>query len=92
MRDGLINLGKFLHLVDDDNRLNLSDIAFIIIMTKIAIAPVLDFPSVITLATVLINKMHKRQQENISISDISEVRETVKKVSPVVDKIKEALK
>lgn len=92
MKDGLLKLGKFLHFVDDDNRLDLSDIAFIIIMTKIALAPVLDFPSVITLATVLINKMHKRQQENISIADIAQVKEVVNQVSPVVDKIKEALK
>lgn len=92
MKDGLLKLGKFLHIIDDDDRLNLSDIAFIVIMTKIALAPALDFPSVITLATVLINKMHKRQQESILIADISEVKNVVKQVSPVVDKIKEVLK
>ncbi len=78
-----------MHFVDSDNRLDLSDIAIIIIMVKIAMAPVLDFPSVITLATVLINKMHKRQQENISDSDMLKARE---KVLPVIDKIKEVLK
>lgn len=107
MKNGLINIGKFLHIVDGDDRLNLSDIAFMIIMAKIAMAPVLDFPAVITLATVLINKMHKRQNDNTyekiqdasTLSSLQEVKEQickvkdiVSKVSPVVEQVKEAIK
>jgi len=98
VKDGLLKFGKFLHIIDDDNRLNLSDIAFMIIMGKIAFSQVLDFPSVVTLATVLINKMHKRQQGN-SMEDMAQVKEQVvqvqdvlNKITPIIDKVKEAVK
>jgi len=99
MKDLIQRLGIFLHFIDDDGRLNLSDIAFIIIMGKIIVAPVLDFPSVITLATVILNKMQKRHVENNMAQDSEQVKEMTQhitdlkdKISPIIDQIKGTVK
>lgn len=99
MKETALNIGKFLHILDDDDRLDLSDIAFMIIMAKIIVAPVLDFPSVITLATVILNKMHKRQSDTSSDEDQAQVTKMIQdqtsqlkdlqdKIAPIIEKVK----
>jgi len=87
MKEWIKNAGSFLHILDDDGRLNLSDLAFIIIMGKIVASPVLDFPSVITLATVILNKMQKRHVDNMPEQESGQIKEMTQQISDLKDKI-----
>lgn len=87
----LLKIGQFLQVVNEDGKgLNLTDIAFIAIIVKIMMAATLDFPSVVTLATVCIQKMHKRKS-NITESS-EEVKNMTDSISNLKDKITEVLK
>lgn len=99
MKNLILRIGTFLHIIDDDGRLDLSDIAFMIIMGKIVMSPMLDFPSVITLATVILNKMHKRSSDNTAMQDQKDTSEMIQKqtiqlkdlqdkLAPIVEKVK----
>lgn len=84
MKEWLLKAGKFAHIIDDDDRLDLTDIAFIVIMIKVAFAASLDWPAVVTLATVCINKMQKRS--------IPDVAQTVGQIQEIKDKVEAVLK
>lgn len=88
----LREVGQFCHVIDDDGRLDLTDVAFMIIMIKVACAHALDWPAVVTLATVLLNKIHKRStslEEDPSVAQMTQqVKALNDKIAPVVDKIK----
>jgi hypothetical protein len=94
-------VGRFLHIIDDDGQLDLTDLAFIAIIVKIMCSSTLDFPAVVTLATVCINKMHRRQVDSTSslADDSSQVKEMSQqiadlqtKISPIIDQIKGVIK
>lgn len=85
MKELLRKIGSFLHILDEDDRLNLSDIAFMIIMAKIIASPTLDFPSVVTLAITILNKMQKRHVENMD--DSEQVKDMTKQISDLKDKV-----
>lgn len=96
-----IKVGSFFHLIDLDNQIDLTNIAFMIIMGKIVVASQLDWPSVVTLATVILNKIHKRrvdssfaeEDEKALSTQLEEqkkqLEELKNKLSPIIDKIKE---
>jgi len=85
VKELLRKIGSFLHILDEDDRLNLSDIAFMIIMAKIIASPTLDFPSVVTLAITILNKMQKRHVENMD--DSEQVKDMTKQISDLKDKV-----
>lgn len=87
----------FLHITDEDG-LDLTDLAFICIVIKIMSSTNLDWPSIMVLATLCVNKMHKRQQDS-SISDLAQVQQQAQqikdieaKIAPVIAKIQEITK
>jgi len=92
----LKKIARFLHFIDDDGQLDLTDLAFICIMVKIMMASSLDWPSVIVLATACMNKMHRRQSGNKDDEDMtkmikdqsSQIKDVLDKVNPIIDTIK----
>lgn len=56
----LYAIAVFLHIVDDDGRLNLTDVSLMVILVKLAVEPHLDWGAACTLIPVLLNKIHKR--------------------------------
>lgn len=97
MKEWIKQAAYFLHIMDDDG-LNLTDLAFICIVIKIMSSSNLDWPSIMVLATLCVNKMHKRQQDN-GIQDLSQVQQQAQqikdieeKVAPIIAKIQEITK
>lgn len=96
-------IADFFHIIDDDGRLDLSDLAFMIIMGKVVMAVQLDWPSVVTLGTVLANKIHKRHDRSLPDTDsgtadldqvqqqAAQLQNAVNTVTPVIKQIKESL-
>lgn len=83
----------FLRIVDEEPRLDLSDLAFMIILVKIITAVQVDWASMVTLAIAALNAMHNRQLDasaNISqVQDMtSKIADIEQKLSPVIDKLK----
>lgn len=96
MKEQIKKIAYFLHIVDDENQLDLTDLAFICIVIKVMISSNLDWPSVMVLATTCINKMHRRQQSTTVPQDIQQVKQEAQqlkdvqaKVEPIIEKIKE---
>jgi len=56
----IVRIATFLRLVDDDGKLNIADLAFMIILTKIAFSSSIDWASMVVLATTCLNSMHQR--------------------------------
>lgn len=100
-KEQLKRIGEFFHLIDLDGAIDLTNIAFMIIMSKIAFASNLDWTAVVTLAVVILNKMHKRNVD--STTPELELNEQIKeqkqqlndlqnKISPIIDKIQGIIK
>ncbi len=80
-------IAYFLHLIDDDNRLNLEDIAFCVILGKIAFSSQVDWTALVTLAVCCLNTIHKRSVDNAPV--ISEaIQNQTDAIKNVVDKVK----
>ena len=75
MKIWIQNSLNFLHLLDDQNRLSITNIAVIILVVKVAAAP-LDWPTAAGLLCTLLNYGHKR------VIDSKTVIEDVTKVLP----------
>jgi hypothetical protein len=93
MLDKVRKVCYFLRIIDEEPRLDLSDLAFMIILGKIIYAHEVDWPSMVTLAIAALNSMHNRQLD--AKANINEVQEMTQKISdieqkltPVIDKIK----
>jgi hypothetical protein len=87
-------IAVFLQLVDASNRLDVTNLAFFIIMGKVVAAETLDWPAVITLATVCLNKIHKRYNYTAedTASTTKEIKELKDQITPIVEKVKEIIK
>jgi len=94
-------IAYFLHLIDDDNRLNLEDIAFCVIMVKIVMSPNVDWTALVSLAVCTLNMMHKYKVDatidtsvvqNAIKEQTSSIQGFTEKISPVVDAVKGYLK
>lgn len=86
----LLKIGQFLQIVNEDGKgLNLTDIAFIAIIVKIMYASSIDFPAVVTLATVCIQKMHKRSANIVESSE--DVKQMSDQISNLKDKVTEVV-
>lgn len=79
---------KFFNLLDGSNNLSITNIALIILLTKIAINPALSLPEVSAFFLALLNYSHKRA---VSAKTLKEAKETkpAKEVdlSPIQDEI-----
>lgn len=79
---------KFLNLLDKDENLSITNIAVIVLLTKIALINTLDWPVVASLLLALINYGHKRTKlTELSEKQLENIQETVKTVSETVKKI-----
>ena len=91
MLDKLRNICYFLRVIDEEPRLDLPDLAFMIILGKILFASSVDWTAMVTLALAAMNTMHNRQMKvkTQSIQDMSDQIQSLEdKISPVLDKVK----
>jgi hypothetical protein len=84
--DILRKIAYFLCITTDEPRLNLPDVAFIIILVKILMASSLDWQALVVFAVAILNSMHSRQ--TVATSDISEMTDKLTKLQTVVDTLK----
>lgn len=54
------SVARFLHIIDEDNQLDITDLSFMLVMYKIMVTPNVDWPSLCALIPVILNKMHRR--------------------------------
>lgn len=76
----------FLCITTDEPRLNLPDVAFIIILVKILMAVSLDWQALVVFAVAILNSMHSRQ--TVATADISEMTNKLTQLQTVVDTLK----
>lgn len=69
---------KFFNLVDRSGDLSISNIAVIVLITKIAFAATLDWATAATLLMALLNYSHKRHESNKAIKDAQKDLEAAK--------------
>jgi len=91
----LRKIAFFLCLIDETPQISLSNIAFLVIIGKIIVAPSVDWFSIVTLGITCINVMHDRQVNINSLPDVQTVTgqltDLQTKISPIVDKVKTIL-
>jgi len=77
---------RFLNLVDRNCDLSITNIAVITLITKIAIAPTIDWQAAGALMVALLNYSHKRSESNKAEAKASEVAKlaAVEAAKPVV--------
>lgn len=84
----ILKIAVFLRLIDDDGKLNIADLAFIIILLKISFSNTLDWPSIVVLATTCLNSAHQR---SVNASDdpqlIQLVQDQATQLKSIQDKI-----
>lgn len=90
-------IAYFLRLLDEDDRLNLEDIAFCVILSKIAFSSTVDWTALVTLAVCCLNTIHKRHTDAVldttslqqSIQDQADSLTALKdKISPILEAVK----
>jgi hypothetical protein len=88
----LRKIAYFLQLIDDEPRISLSNIAFLVILGKIIVSPQVDWTALVTLAITCMNVMHDRHTSANQAPDVQELANKMQKIedkiSPVLDKIK----
>lgn len=82
---------KFLQLVDREGNLSITNIATIVVITKIAIAASIDWGVISALLITLLNYGHKRHEANKAVKNTVEPVD-MKPIEDVVRKISEELK
>lgn len=60
MKKKLLRLLDFCNLLDYNKKISITNIALIALISKIMMAVTIDFPSVVALATVFANYIHRR--------------------------------
>lgn len=88
----LRKIAYFLCLIDETPQISLSNIAFLVILGKIIVAPSVDWTALVTLAITCMNVIHDRQVNTTSNADVQamtvQVTELKEKISPILDKVK----
>ena len=88
----LRKIAYFLQLIDEEPRIILSNIAFLVILGKIIVAQQVDWTALITLSITCLNMCHERQTNVSPSQSVSELTDKLKrledKVMPIVDKLK----
>jgi hypothetical protein len=85
----LRKIAYFLCLIDETPQISLSNIAFLVILGKVILAPAVDWTALVTLAITCLNMMHDRSVTNSNIS--AQITDLQNKISPILNKVKEAL-
>lgn len=93
MKTKLLNLLTFLNLTDYSGRLSITNIAVVILLTKIAYYPTLDWAVVSGLLVTLLSYSHKRYENNRiqAAKPSKELEEVSKKLEEVSNKASLAL-
>lgn len=91
----LRKIAYFLCLIDETPQISLSNIAFLVILGKIIVAPSVDWTALITLSITCLNMMHDRQTSVTSNSDVqgltTQLTDLQNKIAPILDKVKTVL-
>ena len=83
---------KFLNLIDQQGRLSITNVAVIILLAKIAIAPSIDWAVISGLLVTMINYSHKRYESNKVIPanvDSDVLKQTIEEVRKVAEEAKD---
>lgn len=64
MINKIAKLAYFLHIYNGEGQLDLEDIAFMLIVGKLVLAPGIDFAAVCSLIPVIASQMHIRSTES----------------------------
>jgi hypothetical protein len=89
-------IASFLRLLDEDGKLNIADLAFMIILTKVALSSNIDWPSMVVLMTTCLNSMHQRHvdaKDDPALLELiqhqtNSIREIQEKVNPILDSLR----
>jgi len=84
----LRKIAYFLQLIDDEPRISLSNIAFLVILGKIIVAQHVDWPALVTLSITCLNLMHDRQSNISTIDDVKELTDKLSNVENIVTQLK----
>ena len=87
MKD-ISKLLKFLQLTDRQGDLSITNIATIVVITKIALAVSLDWGVISGLLITLLNYGHKRHEANKSVKDAAETPSPID-IEPIHESLKE---
>lgn len=90
----LKKIAYFLCLIDETPQISLSNIAFLVILGKIIVAPQVDWTALVTLSITCLNLMHDRQSTttNPDVQQLTSKLQGIEdKISPVLDKVKNIL-
>lgn len=87
-------IAYFLCFIDEEPRISLSNIAFIVILGKIIFAAQVDWTALVTLSLACLNLAHERQTTAAITPDITNLTNQLinieQKLSPIIDKLKGA--
>lgn len=86
---------KFLNLSDRGGNLSITNIAVIVLITKIALAPTVDWQAAGALMVALLNYAHKRKesaQAEAELNKVSEYVDVKDQVSKAVEKVESLAK
>lgn len=86
MLDKLRKICYFLRLVDEEPRLDLPDLAFMVILGKILFAHNLDWMAITTLAIAAMNSAHNRQV--LASSDVQDMSDKLQNLENTVVQLK----
>ena len=86
----------FLRLIDDDNRINLADLAFVVLLVKITFSGSMDWASVVVLMTTCLNSAHQRHIESKDNSEMesmikeqaASIKDMQAKITPILDTLR----
>lgn len=59
MKDRLLRFFYFFHVTDGQGQLDIVDLSFMMMVGKVFLTKGIDWPSVVSLITVILSKMHK---------------------------------
>lgn len=75
MKEQLMSLLRFLNLLDQEQKLSITNVAMVAMLGKMLVSPI-DWPSALALFTLAANYAHKRYEANKEVAkDVSVVEE-----------------
>lgn len=78
----------FLQIIDEEPRISLSNIAFLVILGKILVAQNVDWTALVTLSITCLNLMHDRQSNISTIPSVQDLTTKLQNLENVVDQVK----
>jgi hypothetical protein len=84
----LRKIAYFLQLIDEEPRISLSNIAFLVILGKIIMSAQVDWPALVTLSITCLNLMHDRQSNLSTLPSVQDLTDKMTNLEKVVVEIK----